>query len=126
MEKWIFIAVGAILGAWSRAYAAQWAAVRFQGDFPWGTFLINLSGSFILGLFLTMHLERGWFPPQARYLVAVGWCASFTTFSTFSYETFKLFSAGQEWLAVGNVFLSVTVVFGGDLGPESPRVDCSR
>jgi CrcB protein len=113
MEKWILIAAGAILGAWSRAYAAQWAAARFQGDFPWGTFLINLSGSFILGLFLTMHLERGWFPPQARYLVAVGWCASFTTFSTFSYETFKLFAAGQEWLAVGNVLLSVVVCLAG-------------
>lgn len=101
------------MGAWSRAAVAQWAAVRFQGDFPWGTFLINLAGSFVLGLFLTWHLERGWFPPQARLLVAVGWCASFTTFSTFSYESFKLFAMGQEWLAVGNILLSVCVCLAG-------------
>lgn len=92
---------------------AQWASARFQGDFPWGTFIINLLGSFILGLFLTLHLERGWFPPQARAFVAVGWCASFTTFSTFSFETFKLISDGQTNLAVGNVLLSVVVCLGG-------------
>jgi CrcB protein len=113
MEKWIWIAFGAVLGAWSRAYAAQWAATRFQGDFPWGTFLINLSGSFVLGLFLTLHLERGWFPPQSRFLVAVGWCASFTTFSTFSFETFQLISAGQGFLATANVLLSVVVCLAG-------------
>lgn len=113
MDKWIYIAVGAVLGAWSRAAAAQWAAGRFPGEFPWGTFLINLSGSFILAFFLTLHLDRGWFPPQARYLVAVGWCASFTTFSTFSFETFKLFASGQTWLATWNVLLSVGVCLGG-------------
>ena len=116
MDKWIWIAAGAVLGAWTRVLAAQWVTSRFQGDFPWGTFLINLSGSFLLGLFLTMHLERGWFPPQARAFVAVGFCASFTTFSTFSYETFQLLAGGQTLLAAANVFFSVLVCLAGAWG----------
>jgi CrcB protein len=113
MDKWLWIAGGAVLGAWSRALVAEWAAARFQGDFPWGTFLINLGGSFLLGLFLTWHLERGWFPPQARLMVAIGWCASFTTFSTFSFETFKLITAGQGWLAAAYALGSVCVCLSG-------------
>jgi len=113
MNQWIYIAAGAVLGAWSRFAAAQWAAQRFAGDFPWGTFLINLLGSFVLGFFLTLNLERGWFTPQARAFVAVGWCASFTTFSTFSYETFRLISEGRLLLALGNIGLSVGICLMG-------------
>ena len=105
--------MGAVLGAWSRYAVAEWTAHRYTGIFPWGTFLINLVGSFILALFLTLHLEKGMFTPNLRAFVAIGWCASFTTFSTFSYETFRLVVEGQTGLAAVNVFLSVGICLAG-------------
>jgi len=109
----LWVGLGGFLGANARYLLGGWVAQRYGTEFPWGTFLINLAGSFILGFFLTLHLDRGWFPPQARFLVAVGWCASFTTFSTFSYETFRLISAGQGLLATANVLISVVVCLAG-------------
>jgi CrcB protein len=102
LDKYLFIALGAIPGAFCRYWTAAWAA-RWGGDFPYGTLVINLTGSFVLGLFLTLHLDRGWFPPQARLAVAVGWCASFTTYSTFSWETFRLIQVGDWKLAGLNI-----------------------
>jgi len=79
--------------------------VQFQGEsvrFPWGTFIINVSGSMILGLVAAMFLSH---PPDPRnrnwyLLLGTGFCGGFTTFSTFSYETFQLIQEDKTWIAV--------------------------
>ena len=107
MEKHFIIAIGAILGAYSRYWMGLWVADRWGTQFVYGTLAINLIGSFVLGLFLAMHLDRGLFTSSARYLVAVGWCASFTTYSTFSWDTFRYIQEGNLKLALANVSLTL-------------------
>lgn len=101
MEKYFLIAAGAIPGAFCRYWLSLWAAAQWGTNFAYGTLVINLIGSFILGLFLPLA-EKGLFPPNARYLVAVGWCATFTTYSTFSWDTFSYLQQGNAKLALAN------------------------
>jgi CrcB protein len=103
MDKYLYMAVGAILGAYCRYWMGVWAADRWGTDFVYGTLLINLIGSFVLGFFLTLHLGRNYFDPNTRFLVAVGWCASFTTYSTFSWDTFQYIEQGNFRLALTNM-----------------------
>lgn len=106
MEKYILIAAGAIPGAFFRYWLTLWAAARWGTQFAYGTLLINLIGSFVLGLFLPLS-DRGLFPPNARFLVAVGWCATFTTYSTFSWDTFRYVQEGNLRLALVNASLTL-------------------
>jgi CrcB protein len=103
MNQYLIMATGAVLGAFCRYWMGLWAADKFGTHFVTGTLLINLIGSFVLGLFLTLHLDRNYFTPNARLLVAVGWCASFTTYSTFSWDTFRYIQEGNFRLALANV-----------------------
>ena len=107
MDKYLILGFGAVSGAFCRYWLGLWAADKWGLDFAYGTLLINLIGSFVLGLFLTLHLDRGMFTPNVRYLVAVGWCASFTTYSTFSWDTFRYMQEGNLKLAAVNVTLTV-------------------
>ena len=112
MQNYLMIALGAILGAFSRYGLGEWAKGQLGEQFVWGTLLINLIGSFVLGLFLTLHLDRGLFTNQIRLLVAVGWCASFTTYSTFSWDTLRYLQDGNYRLALGNVFFTLVGCLG--------------
>lgn len=107
MDKYFVISIGAILGAFCRYWMGLWVAAKWGTQFAYGTLAINLIGSFVLGFFLTMNLDRGLFTPNARFLVAVGWCASFTTYSTFSWETFRYIQEGNLKLAGANVGLTL-------------------
>ena len=103
MDKYLYMAVGAILGAYCRYWMGAWANERWGTDFVYGTLLINLIGSFVLGFFLTLNLDRNFFTPNVRFMVAVGWCASFTTYSTFSWDTFRYIQQGNPTLAFLNM-----------------------
>jgi fluoride exporter len=83
----IAICLGAIPGALSRYYLTQLCAQWFGTKFPYGTFLINLSGALLMGLFVTLTLERAISSPELRLLVAVGFLGSYTTFSTYALDT---------------------------------------
>lgn len=98
MEKFLIISTGAVLGANARYWITNWAAQKFGADFPYGTFIINFSGSLLIGLFLTLATERLMIDPRWRLLIATGFLGAYTTFSTYSYESFNLFYRGQ-WLA---------------------------
>ncbi|MEJ5315143.1 fluoride efflux transporter CrcB [Anaerolinea sp.] len=98
MDRVLWISIGAMLGANARYWLGIWAAQRWGTAFPWGTFLINLSGSFLLGLFMTLVTGRYSVDPNWRLLVTVGFLGAYTTFSTFTYESINLFLKGQ-WLA---------------------------
>ncbi len=92
-------------------------AARMGTLFPYGTIVINITGSFILGLFIGLVETRPWVHPSARLLFAIGFVGAYTTFSTFSYETIALMENGELLLAsincVGSVVAGLLAVFVG-------------
>jgi CrcB protein len=107
----MYVGIGGFLGAIARYAVGGWISTRYRGQFPIATFVINVSGSFILGLFLTVATERIALDPRWRLLVAVGFVGAYTTFSTFEYESERLLAAGGFWLAGANLLGSVVVGF---------------
>ena len=110
----VIIAVGATCGAALRYSVSVWAAQRFGIMFPYGTLLVNVCGSFLLGTFLTLAAARPWVSSDLRLLVSTGFCGSLTTFSTFGYETVQLFQQGHYLTgvlyALGSVLLGLGAV----------------
>lgn len=104
MEKFFLISTGAILGANLRYWLGDWAAQRLGASFPYGNLIINLSGSFVLGLFMTLVTERFLVEPRWRVMVAIGFLGSYTTFSSYTYESVNLIMSGQRILGLLNLF----------------------
>ncbi len=104
------IALGGALGTISR-YLIALATAPISGTLPWGTVIINVAGSFLIGLFGTLTLANGRYPaPEiARLFVMVGFCGGFTTFSSFSLQTLDLLRAGAIGRAAINAAASVTL-----------------
>ena len=98
MQTILWISLGAAAGANLRYFIAQFVARLTRSSFPYGTLLINVTGSFVLGFFLVWTSERVLADPRWRLLVAVGFCGGYTTFSSFAYESFALFEQGR-WLS---------------------------
>lgn len=117
LTKYLAVALGGALGAVARYYLGVSALSRAAAPFPTATFVINVTGSFILGFFLTLATERMNVNPHLRLAVAVGFVGAYTTFSTFEYETAKLMEERGYLLAFLNVTLSFIVglaaVWGG-------------
>jgi CrcB protein len=108
---YLMVAVGGALGSIARFWCSGFVASRFGETFPWGTMLVNVLGSFIIGAFATLTGPDGRFfvPGEWRVLVMVGFCGGFTTFSSFSLQTLLLLQ-DEEWLlAAGNILLSVAI-----------------
>ena len=101
------ISVGAVLGANARYVVSGWLSDRFGSSFPVGTLVVNVGGSFLIGLFLALIGERLVVADWWRPLVAIGFLGSYTTFSTFSFETLALAQSGSWGLAALNVVGSV-------------------
>jgi fluoride exporter len=111
MVNIFIIGIGGFLGAISRYGVALWIGQRWGRNFPLGTFVINVSGSFLIGLLMSLFTERFMVNPQWRLMLVVGFLGAYTTFSTFEYETGTLMKDG-EWLIAGlNVVLSVFAGF---------------
>jgi fluoride exporter len=109
MATYIWIAVGSALGGTARYWCSGLAARLIGETFPWGTFVVNVVGSFIIGFFATLTGPDGrvYVGSTARQFVMVGFCGGYTTFSSFSLQTLNLMNDG-EWLqAGGNIGLSV-------------------
>jgi CrcB protein len=107
----MLISVGAILGANLRYFVAQYVAKMIPSSFPFGTLIINISASFILGAFLIWTTERVLVDPRWRLFVAVGFCATYSTYSSYAFETFALFEKGQFMLALWNILATNVVCF---------------
>lgn len=97
LQTILFISLGAIVGANLRYFVGQYIAKLIPSNLPYGTVLINATGSFLLALFLVWTTERVLADPRWRLIIAVGFCGGYTTFSSYAYETFALFENGQ-WL----------------------------
>lgn len=104
-QVWLvaLVAVGGALGSVARYLASGFVT---RGDFPWGTFFVNVTGSFLLALLFFLALQRGFLSPEVRALVFIGVFGGYTTMSTFSLETVTMFADGQWTWAVENVSLN--------------------
>ncbi len=89
------IALGAVPGALCRYYLTRWCIQWFGAGFPFGTFIINLSGALVMGFFATFTMERAIASTELRALVAIGFLGSYTTFSTYALDTANLLHSGQ-------------------------------
>jgi len=101
------IAGGGAVGAVARFLVSTGVYRLFGRDFPWGTLVVNVFGSFGMGLLFVLLLERSLIGPEARAAILVGFLGSFTTFSTFSLETLTLVEQGEMLRALLNVAASV-------------------
>ncbi len=114
--KLLFIAIGGAIGALLRYAISGLTYKHLDGVFPWGTLSVNLIGSFTAG-FLWGLFERAVIPPNLRTFVFIGVLGAFTTFSTYSLESFNLFRDGEIKLALSNILISnilcIALVFFG-------------
>ncbi len=120
----LLVAVGGAIGATARYLAGLWIVARLGAGFPWGTFFVNVTGSFLIGIILVL-VEAGTLPAEARLFLAVGILGGYTTFSSFSYETLQLLNGGDVvpvlfntlgQLLTGLLAVYLGVVFARSLG----------
>jgi CrcB protein len=109
LAEYGLVALGGSLGAMMRYWLGNVITRRFGTYFPYGTFVINVTGSFIIGLFLTLVTERIPAPLYWRLLFSVGFLGAYTTFSTFEYETIKAMEEGRGLIGILYVIASVVV-----------------
>jgi CrcB protein len=107
--RYLVIGLGGFLGANARYLLGTWVAERYGTSFPYGTFVINVSGSFVIGFFLVLISERFVLHPNWRFFFAVGFLGAYTTFSTFSFESLALLQEGAWWLGLVNMVGSVVL-----------------
>ena len=109
--NYLIIGIGGFLGAIARYVVSAWIGQRWGRSFPLGTFAINVSGSFLIGLLMSLFTERFMVNPQWRLFLTVGFLGAYTTFSTFEYETGTLLKDGEWLVAALNIGLSVVAGF---------------
>lgn len=117
MLKYVMVGVGGCLGSILRFWLGSYIGERMGTRFPYGTFVINVTGSFLLGLvFAFLTIKTDW-SPNWRYLIPIGFIGGYTTFSSFEYETLRTIQDGQLGLGLLYVALSVfcgfVAVWGG-------------
>jgi CrcB protein len=131
-RNYFWVALGSALGGMSRYWCSVAAAGWLGESLPWGTILINILGSFVIGVFAGFaHPEDHWLvAPRLRLFVMVGFCGGYTTFSSFSLQTVELLRHGDPAGALANVGLSVALCLVGvwlghaaatALSPRAPR-----
>ena len=113
MIAYLWVAIGGALGSVGRFWLSGLVANRFGETFPWGTLVINVTGSFVIGVIGALAIPEGRMDSPSRafatQFLMIGVCGGYTTFSSFSWQTLRLLQ-DREWLyAGGNVILSVTL-----------------
>ena len=103
MERYLFIAAGAALGANARYLVGVWAGERWGAHFPFGTLAVNVTGSLLLGFIVALAADRIVISPELRLFLAVGFMGSYTTFSSYTVESLTLLQAGAAWPAILNI-----------------------
>jgi len=101
------IALGGALGALARYEVAALIQARIPAGFPWGTFVVNISGCLVMGIAATLLTDKLVVHPNWRFLIPIGFIGAYTTFSTFEFETFRAITEGGWLIAGANVVGSV-------------------
>ena len=114
-KAYAWISIGAILGANLRYLLSRIVTRLSDAAFPLGTLIINVSGSLLLGFFLVWTAERVLVDPRWRWLVAIGFCGSYTTFSSYAFETMAYFEQGNWALLAGNILANNLLCLGAVL-----------
>jgi CrcB protein len=109
MQAFLLVSLGGVLGANARYWISTWAAGRFGIEFPYGTLLVNVAGSFLLGLVSGLLDARFIDDPNARLAIATGFLGAETTFSTFAYETVALLRFSDFRDAIRNIMANVVL-----------------
>ena len=104
MTAILWISIGAALGANARYFVSLWIGGRLGTAFPYGTLVVNASGSLLLGFLVAAAAHYFILSPQLRLLLMVGFLGSFTTFSTFAVESISLWQNGRAWAGLANLF----------------------
>jgi CrcB protein len=117
LQSILAVAIGGAIGSVARYLVGIASGKWFGLAFPWGTLIINIAGSFLIGIFVECFALRWDLPQVARLFLTVGICGGFTTFSTFSLDAFVLMERGATWSAAayiaGSVVLSISALFAG-------------
>jgi fluoride exporter len=106
MERFFWICLAGAAGTGTRYLLAVWSAQRLGSAFPYGTFLVNILGSFFIAAVMHAALTLNW-PPTLRATVTIGFLGGFTTYSSFNYETMRLVEEGAAATAAVNVLLTL-------------------
>lgn len=110
--NYVWIALGAIAGATARYALSGYLARAISSSFPYGTLVINVTGSVVLGFFLVLAGERMLLDPRWRMLIAIGFCGSYTTFSSYAFESFAAMESGQWALMAINIVANNALCLG--------------
>jgi CrcB protein len=115
VKDFLAISIAAVFGANLRYIISRFAVKELGPVFPYGTLIINVLGSFIVGWFVIWTTERVLIDPRWRLLVVVGFCGSFTTFSSYAFESMAFFEQGQWGLMLANIFSNNILCLAGAL-----------
>ena len=107
MSRYVMIALGGAAGAIARYQIAAMIQARAALGFPWGTFVVNMTGCFLMGLAMVLLTDRLVANPNWRFLIPIGFIGAYTTFSTFEFETFRAVTEGGWLIGAANVVGSV-------------------
>ena len=110
MDRYLVVLAGAGIGGLARYVAGSWIMLKYGGRFPLGTLIINVSGSFLIGVLMTLLTERLNPHPNWRLFLVVGFLGGYTTFSSFEYEIFQSVRDGARWMAM--LYLTGSVALG--------------
>ena len=109
MQLVLIIALFGALGCLTRYFLSGWVYDIFGRSFPSGTFAVNIVGAFLIGLIMEFSMRSTLISPSLRIGLTIGFLGGLTTFSTFSYETFRLLEDGELLIAMSNVLVSVVI-----------------
>lgn len=117
MKNLLLVGLGGGIGSMLRYLCQKWFSENYPQPFPWGTFLVNLLGCFLIGVIYAASEKSTALTPQTRLFLVAGFCGGFTTFSTFAFENMNLLRGGDVSYfliyTIGSVMLGIAGVFGG-------------